>query len=899
MIRLDSPQWLVLAPLVILAAWRWPVLGLTRPLRAALTVLLLVLMAGPQIKLRKSGLDLWVLTDRSASCADLVEPRVPEVASLLDKHRRRDDRVHWLDYADVAQPREGTALQPYTGTRCSSKLATALHHVLSHPESGRATRVLALTDGYSTEPLDEAAVRMAEQRVPLDFRLFPWPTTNDLRVTSLDAPPHVRRGEPFLIEALVEGTPDGSAPYLLWRGQSLAGTGTVAVSRGRALLRLSDRLDSGGVFRYAVEVRPAGDMRAGNNRAEGWVEVQGGPRVALVTSYQSDPLAAPLARAGWDVDVIAEPEKLDPGRLAGARCVIFNNVPAYRLNESVLKALDFQVRMQGSGFIMAGGRFSFGSGGYFESAVDSLLPVSMELKKEQRKLVTAMAIVLDRSGSMSVTVPGGQTKIALADEGAARSVELLGERDAVSVIAVDSSPHVVVSLCTVGENRGKIISNTRRIASEGGGIFVYTGLKAAWKQIRDTSFGQKHIVLFADAADAEEPGDYKTLLAEIVAAGGTVSVIGLGTEQNCDAEFLKDVAARGGGRIFFTEDAATLPAVFAQETVAVSRSAFLKEPVAYKALAGWSELASRPLPWLASVDGYNLSYLREGASVAAVGRDEYQSPLVAFWQRGMGRVAAVSFPLGGEYSDSVRAWPAYEDFARTLVRWAAGADLPPGIGLRTTLLGSVLQADLLYDASWEQPLSKQAPRMVVAEGAGGDARPVTWQRMEPGRFSCRIPLDGISWLRGAVQLGQHALPFGPVSAGGDAEWRPERSRVEDLRAASARTGGEERLDLASIWSAPRIPVWFDLRPWGLVASLLLFLLEAAVTRLGLSLRRARGGTVTDAPRAAPAVRSSRPVTPKNMPAPDAPERTRQQPVAPPSPSSSRRSVFNRAKKGPR
>ena len=80
---------------------------------------------------------------------------------------------------------------------------------------------------------------------------------------------------------------------------------------------------------------------------------------------------------------------------------------------------------------MAGGKQSFGSGGYFDSAIDPLLPVSMELKTEHRKLAVAMAIVMDRSGSMgaSVGVGGKQvTKMQLANTGAARRSNCWGPR---------------------------------------------------------------------------------------------------------------------------------------------------------------------------------------------------------------------------------------------------------------------------------------------------------------------------------------------------------------------------------------------------------------------------------------------------------------------------------------
>ncbi len=72
----------------------------------------------------------------------------------------------------------------------------------------------------------------------------------------------------------------------------------------------------------------------------------------------------------------------------------------------------------------------------------------------------------------------------------------------------------------------------RSIRSAGGGIYVYTGLKAAWEALKTSTAGQRHVILFADAADAEEPGDYQKLIGEMAAQGVTVSVIGLGTRSD-------------------------------------------------------------------------------------------------------------------------------------------------------------------------------------------------------------------------------------------------------------------------------------------------------------------------------------------------------------------------------
>src|SRR5262249_8268302 len=105
------------------------------------------------------------------------------------------------------------------------------------------------------------------------------------------------------------------------------------------------------------------------------------------------------------------------------------------------------------------------------------------------------------------------------------------------------------------------------IQSMGGGIFIYKALSGAAQMLLKAKAGTKHIILFADANDSEEPGAYQTLLAECEKAGITVSVIGLGTERDQDAELLKDIARRGKGRIFFTDKPEELPRLFAQERV--------------------------------------------------------------------------------------------------------------------------------------------------------------------------------------------------------------------------------------------------------------------------------------------------------------------------------------------
>lgn len=836
--RFHSPEWFLVLPLLLAAGWFWRGMKLGKPLRLLCLALVTMLLVQPEIKRLGDGLDLWVLVDQSDSASGLLAPKLPEWETILDKSKAPADRLHFVDFAGEAgtrgaQLRSGMGGQTYAGPRQATRLNSAASYALAQMPPDRAARLLVLTDGYSTEPLEGLSERLSKQGVPMDYRLAVQSAANDWRIASFILPRRVQLREAFLAEVVIMSDRDGTVPVELSRSGQSIGRREVQVVKGIGRMRFTDRISAAGAFHYEARLLPSEDALAGNNHAGQWIEVQSGPRVILVTAYEKDPLAQVLQAQGFEVELVTDLSTVHLGSLSGAKVVLLNNVPAYKLDNEFLRALNFFVNHQGGGLAMIGGKQSFAAGGYFGSPVEPLLPVSMELKQEHRKLSVAMAIVLDRSGSMAVSVPGSSMKkMDLADEGAARGIELLGDNDFVTLFAVDSEAHKISPLVAVGPNRGTLQNAARRIQSMGGGIYVYQGLKAAWLELQQAQVGQRHIILFADAADAEEPGDYKALLADMAKEKCTVSVIGMGTEKDSDADFLKDVAKRGNGRIFFNANASELPALFAQETVAVARSAFLEEPVAVKGTPGWMEMAASPVDWLTQVDGYNLSYLRPGATQAAVTGDEYAAPLVAFWQRGAGRVASVSFPLGGDFSQKTRAWKNYGDLSQSLVRWLMGEQVPPGIGLRTAMEGSVLKTDLFYDETWNDRIAAHAPELILAEGADGKARPVAWERLEPGHYRATLDVDGETFLRGAVKIGDAAFPFGPVNSVTNPEWSFDKSRLEELQSVSARSGGTERLDLSDVWNAPRPPAWKDFQRWLLIALVLALLLEAWQTRTG-------------------------------------------------------------------
>ena len=171
----------------------------------------------------------------------------------------------------------------------------------------------------------------------------------------------------------------------------------------------------------------------------------------------------------------------------------------------------------------------------------------------------------------------------------------------------------------------------------GGGIFTYTALVTAAKMVQESDKGRGTSCCSPTRPTRRSRATTSGCSRRSEPLGITVSVIGLGSETDADAAFLKDVAARGKGRIHFTASADELPRLFAQEAITVARSSFVTEPTGGSCAARHGAARRLPPSPFPSLDGYNLTYLRPGATMGVVTTDEYRRPC---WRSGIAGSAA-------------------------------------------------------------------------------------------------------------------------------------------------------------------------------------------------------------------------------------------------------------------
>jgi hypothetical protein len=543
----------------------------------------------------------------------------------------------------------------------------------------------------------------------------------------------------------------------------------------------------------------------------------------------------------------------------------------------------------GAGLMMTGGKKAYGPGGYFKSPLEALMPVSMELRQEHRKLALAIVVAMDRSGSMAVAASGGRTKMDLANLAAVQVLDLLSPMDEFGVVAVDSASHIIAELQPVDASKS-VRERILKVDSGGGGIFIFEALSTSAEMLLKAKAGTRHIILFADAADSEEPGKYQELLQQCEQAGITVSVIGLGTPADVDAGLLRDIAKRGNGQIFFTQSAEELPRLFAQDTIIVARSMFLDEPTPIHFTGGLVTLTGKQFAGLQSVGGYNLCYLRPKANLAAVTMDEYQSPLVASWQAGSGRVLCYLGEADGQYAGAMAEWKGAGDFFTSLARWTAGdtANLPNNMLLTQEVKNGVSRIRLHLDPERDEQASSfnELPTVTTLRGAAG-SRPTSetgemrWASADLLEFE--LPLEGNETALSAVEVpGAGRVTLAPVALPYSPEFKPASGEegASALERLAQATAGKERIELSGVWKdLPRQMRLVELAPWLLMLATLLLLIEVLERHTGLLsarllpvLRRERTGeskpVAAKQPRPAKSSEPAPPQSPGETTAPD-------------------------------
>jgi Ca-activated chloride channel family protein len=814
--------------------------------RALVLAAVAAAIAGPELRHPTRSVSLVIAADVSDSIADDglgAEHRAIEQAATAAA-ARGDPPPRVVRFA--AEPEEVPAGAPLSRMAAGGQAtdpALALGLAAGLADTTAVPRLLLLSDGLATRgDLARAAGRLGARGIAVDALPLEPPAQADAAIAELTAPEQVSPREPFQVGVRVASDRATSAQVRLEGSPGVTieePTRTAALAAGTTTVSFRARVVEPGTAVLRAHVAAPGDVRPANDDGVLAIATAAEPRVLCLEGqpHAAGSFARALAAQHIAADVRAAQGATAAG-LARYDLVVLADVPRAVLPEPLLAALEAFVRA-GGGLLVGGGTQSFGPGGYAHSRLEALLPVRLDVPEVEEEPALALALVIDRSGSM--TGP----KLDLTKQAARATADGMAASDQIAVIVFDNQASPVVPL-QAAANRQRISRDIGRIAA-GGGTNILSGLREAVDELLPARARKKHVILLSDGQSPYD--EIPDLIDGATAARITISAIGVG--DGADQTMLKMIASRGGGRFYQTRDPASIPRIFSRETsdlgdrsiVERPTPAHVEKPIA--ALAGTGVEAAPPL------GGYVTTRRRPQAETVLAAPDG--APLLARWPLGLGQVVAWTSDLGARWGAGWARWAGFDKLWAQLARAAMRRRAAHHFAIASARTGDRVRLTVDAIGPDDRFMRGLDAEVAVTEigaqaGTNGQRRPVRTLPMPetaPGRYEATLrpgvesgSLLFTATLRAGSPTvadadGRLALPLAPElmpHPAGDQEGRAA------LAAAAAAGGGRvvaearESLDPRGAQRQSRLPLRRPL----LLAAALLFVADVALRRIRLA-----------------------------------------------------------------
>jgi len=827
-IAFEHPYALLLAPVAItlvLLLTLHPNAHTRRPrlaaaIRIVVALCVVLCLSAPSVRQPGQLISRVYLVDASASAAGTMARALAVVRESLHDLKPNDTAAVVLFAAAPAVEVPPTEVrrfkladQPLSSVNAgATDLTAALRVGRDQFDRDRGRQLVVLWDGNQAVggALAEAS-RLAADGVQLAVVGLDVGPIVDARIERVRAPQRVRIGQTAQIEVLAAATVATSAKVqLTCNGQPCGPPQAVRIDPhlpGRVLFTTD--LNEGWCEVEARIIEPE-DAFPQNDSASAFIRVGSRSSVALASSAL-DPWLGRLLGPNTNLDVsILGPSHL-PGLTTGldrVDCVVLDNLPDQQLGSTFSAGLAGYVR-NGGGLVVVGGRQAFGPGGYAGSQIEKLLPVRCDPRRERGKPV-AVAVVLDKSGSMNDTV-AGRAKIDYARLGVLRVVDELKTDDAMALIAFDSAAQTLIPLGPVVDSDA-VKGVVSRIFAKGQ-TNLNPALDTAYTTLKDRPPGTSHILLLSDGLSAE-PVDAAGQIERLNRAGITLSAVATGADA--DRATLSRLAGETGGRFYSAEDIRRLPEILSSDIRLHTQDLVVEGDFRADIVRPTGPLTG--IEQLPELTGYVLTAARDEATVHCIVGQE-RDALLASWNVGLGRVVAFTSTAGGPWDGSWQIWGQVGQFWNQVLRQAARPVDSDALKLDLTHEGGFIRVSARLASDIASIPDALRARAVLPSG---EEVQLPLGRRGVRRFDARLdaPEQGTYAIQVAAADRPELTGTGRLHVGYSPEWRALGLNEDGLRDLARAAGGEVVTDLSQ-WSRD------DASGWRMVAVGWLLLLAAA------------------------------------------------------------------------
>lgn len=824
-------------------------------LRSIIFILLVLALSGFSLRWRAGDTTTVFVLDASDSMLNSKTEIEKFVVEAIDKKSPKD-KIAVVAFGDNALIENFVSKTPafksietkVNGTY--TNIENAVTTAISLMDENSKKRIVLLTDSEENEgKASKSAPSILEQGI--DFKVYKIEKTvgDEVAVDSVSVPKKLNIGEDFNVVVNVTSTTEASGKLTLFSGKDKVAEESVNLTKGENSFVFRDRALNGGFKNYRVLIEPLKDSEVKNNEASAFTNVKDKLKILVIedSKGEADELVKILKASGIDynkVEASSAPTTLQ--ELTTYKSIITCNVSAENLNEGFLNALEPYVKDFGGGFVATGGENSYALGGYYQTNLEKVLPVHMEMKGKKEIPEMAMMLIIDKSGSMTGGT-GGITKLDVAKEAAARTLDSLRAKDEIGVLTFDDTLYWVVKP-KKAENKEAIREDIGTIRP-GGGTSILPALEEGYNALKKSSAKLKHIILLTDG-QAEQSG-YDELVEKIKGDNITVSTVAVG--QDADSFLLESIAKGADGRFYQTDDIANIPRIFAKETFMAAKAYLNNREFTPVISSSHPIIDSASEGGLPSLLGYIGASPKDSARVILSSDEE--DPILSLWQYGLGRTVAWNSDINGKWSSNYVGWENNLRLWQNIINFTAS-----NYESEDTSIEASLEGNKGVISFTDKNTSEETDTKAVVVTPSLESVEVKLYPTSPGKYggSFEVKEPGVYMLKGIQNKDGEVL--NTVSNGLAVQYSPEYkiySQNSSLDLLINDAGGKYISLPEEVYKGEIKDVSgkTDLTNTFLILSLLLLLLDIAVRRLNFSFNKA-AAAINNAKDVLPKKRSS-------------------------------------------
>jgi len=544
----------------------------------------------------------------------------------------------------------------------ATDIAGALRLAMAAFPEGMQKRVVLVSDGNENrgnaivEAQNAAANGIVVDVVPLEYE-----RGAEVLVDKVILPSQVLPDEEFEIKIVIRSFQStGGKLWLLENGKEIASERVDLYPDRPNVFTVTRVLSRPDFYTFKAVIEPDADTILDNNYGYGFVDVQGEPRILLVTD---DPkrdhlLAAALTEEGLQVELKGMSEvPIDPAEMQRWDLLILSNVPAGAMTggkNSQMAMIRDSVRTSGIGLIMIGGDNAFGAGGYKGTEIEEALPVDMDVR--QKKILPSGALVLVMD---AVEFANGN---AWAREICKAALDGISTRDQIGIVN-----NAWVLPLQPATDKADIRAQINRFRHMD--VSPDAGVRLAFGVLTKARAGVKHAVVVSDSGFVRG-GQAYDVIDEMFQNKITVSSVCIGPHNAQMAQSMEIIAERGGGNFYFPKNPESLPQIFFKEAAVVKKSLIWeKEPFIPEMKYGTVPLSGISATAIPSLRGYVVTTAKDSPLVNVPLVSDNGDPIFAHWRYGLGKSVAFTSDAKNRWAVDWVSWDQFSRVWAQTVRW--------------------------------------------------------------------------------------------------------------------------------------------------------------------------------------------------------------------------------------